>query len=124
MDDRRKSIGAKGERIAARRLKVLGYKIVEKNHRTRLGELDIIAEEGGDLVFVEVRTRTGNSFGTPEDSVTKRKQRKLTSLAYAYLERHDRNDVSCRFDVVAVEPARKWYKRHEVRVIQNAFQVD
>lgn len=124
MNNGRKSLGEKGERIAARRLRLLGYKILERNYRTKLGELDIIARDGRYLVFVEVRTRTGDRFGTAEDSVTWRKQRKLISLAQAYLRRCGDSDVSCRFDVVAVEPAKKWYKRHNVRVIRNAFQVN
>jgi putative endonuclease len=100
---KRKETGALGERIAANYLRKQGYRIVETNFRCRQGEIDIIAQKGGYLVFVEVRTRRGSDFGTPEESVTKAKKEKLVSLALIYLGTHDRLPSLWRIDVVAVE---------------------
>jgi putative endonuclease len=100
---RRRRIGARGEEIAANYLKRRGYLIRGRNIRLVEGEIDIVAEKGELLVFVEVRTRTGSSFGTPEESVTARKREKLLTLAQAYIQAHEDLPPSCRIDVVAVE---------------------
>jgi putative endonuclease len=88
---RRRSLGRQGEEVAASYLEGLGYELVERNWRTRAGELDIVAREGDWLVFVEVRTRraaaggTAPALGSPEESVTARKQRRLAAMSEAYL---------------------------------------
>lgn len=69
--------GKLGEEIAKKYLEDKGYKIIEQNYKTRYGETDIIAKSGKELVFVEVRTKIGENFGTPEDSLDKRKLKKL-----------------------------------------------
>jgi putative endonuclease len=100
---KRKELGALGEKKAMEYLKKRGYHIRETNYRCRQGEIDIVAQQKDCLVFVEVRTRTGSDFGTPEESVTTAKKEKLVSLALAYLQTHRNLPSSWRFDVVAVE---------------------
>ena len=99
----RRSLGHFGEVLAEGHLRRLGYQVVARNWRCRQGELDLVAREGGDWVFVEVRTRRGSEFGTPEESVTPAKQRRLLRLAQAYLQQQELEDVSWRIDIVAVE---------------------
>ena len=87
----RQSLGRQGEEIAARYLQGLGYELIARNWRTRAGELDIVARDGEWLVFVEVRTRRASGrgvapyLGTPEESVTARKQLRLVAMSEAYL---------------------------------------
>lgn len=84
-----------------------GYQIVARNWRCKLGELDIIASQGPDLVFVEVRTRRGRVFGSPEESITPLKQRRLTRLAQTYLQFRETSNTPWsgpwRIDVIAVK---------------------
>ena len=82
---KRKAVGELGEKMAKEYLQEKGYQIMETNFRCREGEIDIIAQDKDYLVFVEVRTRKGSGFGTPEESITAAKKEKLTSLAFAYL---------------------------------------
>jgi putative endonuclease len=105
MSSNRKEVGAIGEKLAVDFLRKRGYKILCRNFRCREGEIDIIAQQGDCLVFVEVRTKTGSSFGTPEESVTLSKREKLISLANAYLQACDNPPKWWRIDVVAVELA-------------------
>ena len=81
----RKATGARGEAIAARYLQRAGYEIVTTNWRCRRGEIDLIARDGATLVFVEVRTRRSADLGSPEESITAAKQRRLRQLAELYL---------------------------------------
>lgn len=99
----RKRIGAWGERVARDYIAKLGYRIIDTNFRCREGEIDIIAEKGEQLVFIEVRARTGSELGTPEESITLSKRQKLIEVANAYLQTHEGLHVSWRIDVVAVE---------------------
>ena len=94
--------GALGEEAAAGFLRAGGYRIVARNHRCRLGEVDIIAEKGELLVFVEVRTRATSLFGSPEETVDPRKQRRVIAAARDYLARRSGRGKSARFDVIAV----------------------
>ena len=100
---KRKETGAIGENLAAGYLKKHGYKIIQRNLRCREGEVDIIAQKGECLVFVEVRTKKNTAFGTPEESVTLSKREKLISLANAYVQTLRNQPQSWRIDVVAVE---------------------
>lgn len=85
MTDSRRGLGAAGERLAAEFLVGQGYQIVDRNWRSgRLGEIDLVAQKGPWLVIVEVRTRRGETHGTPEESVTPQKQARLVRLAEAY----------------------------------------
>ena len=103
MSDARRTLGQHGETLAAQRLQFLGYLLRERNWRCPVGELDIVAEKDGVLVFVEVRTRHGDRFGTPEESITPVKRAKLLEVAQTYLEEHAAEDRNWRIDVVAVE---------------------
>jgi putative endonuclease len=94
--------GAQGEQIATDYLKRLGYRIQQRNYRCRQGEVDIVAWNGTVLVFVEVRTRSGDDLGAPLESVDRRKQDKITRVAMAYVQEHQVRDTELRFDVVAV----------------------
>jgi len=99
----RREKGAIGEKFAVDYLEKRGYWIRERNFRTREGEIDIIAEKDGTLVFVEVRTKTSRRFGTAEESITERKKKRLIALAEAYLSNCDEQPSSCRIDIVAIE---------------------
>lgn len=84
-------------------LKRRGYRIVERNYRTRRGEIDVVCEHRGCIVFVEVKTRKGLGFGRPEEAVDLRKQKKMAEIAVFYLtEKSLYGKVDCRFDVVAI----------------------
>ena len=121
--DTRRSTGLKGEEAAARFLTRSGYEILDKNVRTRAGEIDLVAREGKTLVFVEVKTRRDVVEGDPPQAgVNTRKQNRLGKLASGYLKLKRIRQTPCRFDVVAVifndEGAVK-----AIRHIPNAFSV-
>jgi len=99
----RRDLGAFGERVAAAHLEAKGYRIRARNFRCREGEIDIVAEDGDCLVFVEVRTRRGDAFGTPAESVTAAKERRLLTVARAYLQEHPDVPANQRIDVVGIE---------------------
>ena len=115
----RKAVGELGERWARKHLERHGYRIHETNFRCREGEIDIIAEHEGCLVFVEVRTKTGSAFGTPEESVTASKKEKLASVAMSYLQAHGNLPSEWRIDVVAIEVSPKG-RVVRADLIQNA----
>jgi len=95
--------GDRGERAAAKFLRRRGMKIIERQHRSRLGEIDLVALDGGQVVFIEVKTRTSDVAGRPDEAVTHAKQKKLTRLGLAYLKHRGwLGKRSARFDVVAV----------------------
>lgn len=109
--------GCRGEERAVFHLKKRGYRILERNYRNRLGEIDIIAFEKGTVVFIEVKSRTSDAFGFPIEAVTRRKQAKMKSIALLYLKKFGR-EVPARFDVVSVF----WNGSQEtVEIIQDAF---
>ena len=101
---RPKDVGREGEAAAARLLRDRGYKILARNYRCRHGEIDIVAFEGGEYVFVEVKTRLSDEKGSALDAVTEAKQRKLARVAEQYIAERGLDDRPCRFDVVAVTP--------------------
>jgi putative endonuclease len=101
----RARLGSGGERLAASWLEARGYRILGMNWRCPYGELDLIAEQMGELVFVEVKTRRGVAMGTPEEAVTPVKQRRLIAAAQTYLMEHGAEDRPYRIDVVAVQLA-------------------
>ncbi len=116
----RLSLGERGEMAAWNYLIQAGYGLVEKNFRCPLGEVDVIAERNGRLVFIEVKTRSSHDYGCPEEAVHPEKQRKLILLAQAYLKAR-KKECRISFDVLAVtwklpEPPR-------FRLIQDAFEV-
>ena len=117
---KRKELGAAGEKLARDFLKKKGYKIRDTNFRCREGEIDIVAEKKGCLVFVEVRTKTSSGFGSPEESVTFAKKEKLIASALTYLNNHQNLPESWRIDFVAVELDQKG-KASRIEVIENAI---
>lgn len=99
----RLGLGNRGEELAARELARRGYEIVERNWRCPAGEVDIVARHGTAWTFVEVRTRRGEAFGTPEDSLTSAKQARMFAVAERYLAEHQLEEVDWRLGLVAVE---------------------
>jgi putative endonuclease len=100
----RKNLGDSGERVAATFLEQRGYKILVRNFRTRVGEMDLIAEDADGLAFVEVRTRRGDALGAPEESLTPRKRARLLTVAQEFLQEHGEYfDRAWRIDLVAIE---------------------
>ncbi|MEW5801164.1 MAG: YraN family protein [bacterium] len=95
-------LGRKGERIAVRLLKSLQLSIRELNFRCSFGEIDIIAEDKGVIVFVEVKTRSNANYGLPEEAVDYSKQKKLSQVALFYLQKEQLEDRMCRFDVISI----------------------
>ena len=119
MTTARQRTGQLGERLAAEKLVAQGYEIVERNYRCTAGEMDIIARDGECYTFIEVRARHGRSCGTPEESITPPKQRRLIEIAESYLQEYALHNVDWRIDVVAVEWDRSG-RLMRVEVIQDA----
>ncbi len=114
-------LGAWGEEKAARYLQSQGYELLERNFRSRYGEIDIIARDGEFLVFAEVRLRASTRFGLPEETVDRRKQEKLRLTAECYLQTHEA-PLQPRFDVVALYAKNGMDTRPlPVKHIKNAF---
>ncbi len=121
MSQQRRNLGALGEKLAAKHLRKKGYTIIEQNYRCRLGEIDIVARDGTTLVFVEVKTRTSTTFGTPAMAVTPKKQQQISRAAQQYLASHDLFDSAARFDVVAVFLPPNGAR--EIEIVPNAFDL-
>ena len=119
--DPRRVVGQEGEAAAETHLRRKGYRIIARNLRSSMGELDLIAEDGGVLVFVEVKARRTDEFGGAVHAVDQRKQKKLIRLASQYLARRHLINRSCRFDVVLLQETGA--KIGQVEHIQNAFEV-
>ena len=96
------SLGRRGEGHALRLLRAKGYRILGRNVRARFGEIDVVAQQGKTLCFIEIKARTGLEFGLPEEAVDGRKQQRLRRLALWYLQSRRIPDVPVRFDVVSV----------------------
>ncbi len=117
-DATKRGTGQAGEDIAAGFLVKNGYRISERNYRCPIGEIDIVARDKNDLVFVEVKTRRSADLGYPEQAVGIKKQKKISKLALWYLQEKRLNGVRTRFDVVAImmQPS-----GNDIRLIKNAF---
>ncbi|MFC1463367.1 MAG: YraN family protein [Candidatus Brachytrichaceae bacterium NZ_4S206] len=100
---KRRDVGAWGEAIAAKHLAERGYVLRERNWRYGHGELDIVAERGDTIIFVEVRTRRSDAYGRPQETLSPRKRAKLIATAQAYLDAHDLQDAQWQIDVIAIE---------------------
>ena len=100
--DARRALGDAGESLAEAFLRSKGYAILARKYRTRGGEIDLIARDGDEVVFVEVKARGRSTFGYPEEAVDGAKMKKLVRTAEYYLQTLD-VDVPCRFDVIAIE---------------------
>ena len=97
-----KTIGNLGETIAADFLTQKGYQLIDHNFHTRYGELDLVMLEKGSVVFVEVKTRTSDTFGTPEESITQEKLERLQNAALLWMQAHPEIDDDWRMDVVSI----------------------
>lgn len=102
MSDRRRLLGQRGEQLAEGYLVNKGFRVVDRNVRTKRGEMDLIALDGNCLVFIEVRTRSSQSFGTAGESITWKKKQKLRELAIEYLQKSAQPIPTFRFDVIAI----------------------
>lgn len=116
----KKTLGKEGEDRAAQFLAKKGYKILERNYSTRSGEIDLVALHNGEVVFVEVKTRTSDAYGAPELAVNPRKQLRMIKAALGYIKYKKLHQMPCRFDVVAISAA----VENGVELIQNAFEMD
>ena len=113
-----RGVGQEWEGLAAKHLEKAGYRILERNYRGKGGEIDIVAEDGATLCFVEVKGRRTPAFGTPTDAVTAEKQRRIFRAAEAYLQARRVRPI-CRFDVVAVDASRR---PAAVSLLRGAFE--
>lgn len=95
-------LGRKGETAAGKFLKKKGYRVLEQNYRCSHGEIDLIAQDGDTLVFVEVKTRTSKLFGSPASAVNYRKQQQISKAAFHYLSEKHLIDTDARFDVISI----------------------
>lgn len=122
MSSATEELGAAGERLAADHLQSRGYRILERRYRTRLGEVDLIASAGDTLVFLEVKTRRGDRFGSPLESVNARKRERLARAAAQYLATGRRSETTVRFDVIGIV----WPDRGRPVLdhVEDAFRLD
>ncbi|QUH21684.1 YraN family protein [Alkaliphilus sp. B6464] len=113
-------LGLIGEQLAVNYIRDNGYYILDRNYRTRLGELDIIAKKDNIIAFIEVKTRTSNTYGMPSEAVNYRKQKTIQRLSQQYILHKKLNNTCChyRFDVIEVKIIGKKYK---IDHIENAF---
>lgn len=115
---RKDRIGGAGERAAAALYRSRGYRVVARNWRSRIGELDLIVERSGVLVFCEVKTRSSAAFGGGYEGVTEAKQRKVRQVAEAFLAQTRMRPDACRFDVASVAAGRG---APRVEIFEDAF---
>ena len=116
------SSGRIGEDRAALFLEQKGFRILTRNYHSRFGEIDIIAENGKYIIFVEVKTREVHSLVRPLEAVTPAKRKRIAETALLYLQSHP-TGLQPRFDVIAVETSRKDHKIRSMRHLENAFDV-
>lgn len=119
--DPRRLFGQEGETAAEAYLSRKGYRIIARNLRSSMGELDLVAEDGRVLVFVEVKARRSGEFGGAIEAVHHRKRKKLIQLASLFLARHHLGGRLCRFDVILLQGAEAMTA--QIEHIRNAFEV-
>jgi putative endonuclease len=116
--DARREVGRSGEAAVARWYRSAGYEVLDRNWRVREGEIDLVAQRDGTLVFCEVKTRRSTAYGLPIEAITARKQQRLRVLASRWLDAHDHRPREIRFDVASVMPnGHGW----DVAVLEHAF---
>ncbi len=120
MLNRRQKFGKTGEDLAETYLKQKGFTILERNYRTKIGEIDIIAKENTTVVFIEVKARSSSAYGSPKSAVDYRKQKKISMIASQYLKQNRTRNQRSRFDVVSVKQAPN--EPAEIEHVVNAFQ--
>jgi putative endonuclease len=111
------AIGCENESKAVEYLKQRGFKIIERNYKSRFGEIDVIAKDGEDLVFIEVKYRTSDSFGHPGEFVDALKQKKIIKSALEFVKFKKYEGKNIRFDVVNIEP-------DKIEHLKSAFMTD
>jgi putative endonuclease len=116
-----KEIGRIGEEFACEYLVKHGFKIVDRNYRTRIGEIDIITLKDGIMAFVEVKARTSWEFGPPEEAITPYKQRQVRSMAGVYLAKENPRAKGYRFDAVCIDLDPATMQVKDLRHYENAF---
>jgi putative endonuclease len=121
MTDGRRRTGTEGEALARRALERVGYRILSCNYRCRYGEIDIVAEEGCVVTFVEVKTRRDGSYGIPALAVTRAKRSRMARAALHYLATNRLHDRLVRFDIVSVIASSEGWR---VEILRNAFSVE
>ena len=117
-----KDIGNYGESLAESYLVSLGVLIIDKNFKCKQGEIDLICRDGNYITFIEVKTRYSSQFGTPADSVTYKKQRKIFKTAQFYIMINMLRNINFRFDVIEVI-LNTSDNRYNISIIKNAFQL-
>lgn len=117
----KKTVGSVGEKIAAQYLSKKGYKILEKNFKCKIGEIDLIALYKNQIVFVEVKTRTSVNFGLPSEAVDFHKQQKIVKIAQVYIASSNFKQYQPRFDVIEVYLNPEKLTLEKVNHILNAF---
>lgn len=116
----RQKFGRESETVVVKQLKKKGYKILEQNYRTKLGEIDIIAKDKKTLVFVEVKARRSDLYGSPKWAITPKKQRQMSKVALYYLKVTKQTKAKARFDVVTLLSTKNMPK---IDIIKNAFEL-
>ena len=120
MTQARLELGRYGEDLAYKRIKRLGYRKIIRNYRCPLGEVDLIANDGDTLVFIEIKTRRGKPTGYAKEAVNSRKQRQLSKVALSYMKSNNCSDAKARFDVIAISIKED---KPEIEVVKNAFDL-
>ena len=120
MSTRHKRWGQANETVASGFLKAAGYRILEQNYRTGLGEIDIVACRQDTIVFVEVKSRKSVRYGSPKYAVTHQKQRKISMVALQYLKKNARPHTKARFDVIAIDSSSG---APQIEWVKNAFEL-
>ena len=113
-DVHKKILGKKGEKLVEKYLKERGYTLLKRNFRTPFGEADLVMQDGDEIVFVEVKTRTSEAFGAPKEAVGREKQRRYYKIALCYGE-GEGGEPNARFDVAEV------YEGDRIEYYKNAF---
>ena len=108
--------GKLGEEIAFKYILSRGGNVIEKNYRTKMGEVDLIARLNGELVFVEVKSRSNINYGYPSESVNYKKKRKIINVAKYYILENSLENLSIRFDVIEI-----YFNEKKINHIENAF---
>jgi len=120
MTEKTKTLGKKGEDIAAAFLEKKEYNILFRNYKCSFGEIDIIAKHKKTLSFIEVKTRSTKKYGLPQEAVTPAKQAKISRVALEFVQRYKMENRAARFDVVSVQSLNDG---SEVDLIENAFEL-
>lgn len=116
----RQLFGKKNETLAIACLKKKGYRIIDKNVRNTLGEIDIIASLNETIVFVEVKSRSSLAFGSPKTAVNRNKQRRISKVALLWMKKNNLLGTSARFDVVSIVSTTL---KTEIEIVKNAFDL-